>query len=245
MILRLSTDLEHNKHNNADSLTRKNCTQCKRHQCGGASVTEREVRILCQHEDRLDTNEEQDVQEDGVFLALPVTVGEQETLDVDGTNWFFTWSHDELVRMQEEEPAISDAIQWKTTRGEKPPWDEISHEGVDLKALSSQWTNLEVRDGLLCRRFLSEETKNLPDEETVIFQVVAPRKILREILKQVHNHKTAGHLGVTKTLYNVRRHFYWPGHRADIRHCCHHCKECNMRNHVISSTSQSGQRVML
>ena len=48
---------------------------------------EREVRILRQHEDRLDVNEEHDVQEDGVFLALPFTVGEQETSDEDGTNW--------------------------------------------------------------------------------------------------------------------------------------------------------------
>ena len=53
--------------------------------------------------------------------------------------------HDELVRMQKEEPAISKAIQWKTNRGEKPLWDEISHEGGDLKALWSQWMNLEVR----------------------------------------------------------------------------------------------------
>ena len=72
------------QHNNADSLTRQNCTQCKRHQCGGASVMEREVRILRQDEDRLDANGEHDVQEDGVFLALPVTVGEQETLEEDG-----------------------------------------------------------------------------------------------------------------------------------------------------------------
>ena len=99
------------KHNNADSLTRQNCTQCKRHQWGGESVMEREVRILHQHEDRLDENEEHDVQEDGVFLALPDTVGEQET--VDGDLLFFTWSHDELVRIQGEEPAISKAIQWK------------------------------------------------------------------------------------------------------------------------------------
>ena len=165
------------------------------------------MRILRQHEDRLDANEEHGVQEDGVFLALPVTVGEQETLDKDGTNWFFTWSHDELVMMQEEERVILKAIQWKINRGEKPPWDEISHEGGDLKALWSQWTNLEVRDGLLCQRYLSEETKNVPDGETVILQVVTPRKIPQEILKQVHNHKTAGHLGVTKTLYNVRLAF--------------------------------------
>ena len=119
------------KHNNADSLTRQNCTQCKRHQCGGATVTEREMRILRQHEDRLDANQEQDVQEDGVFLALPVTVGEQETFDEDGTNWFFTWNHDELVRMQEEEPAISKAIQWKTNRaknhhGMRSPMKEVT-----------------------------------------------------------------------------------------------------------------------
>ena len=52
------------RHNNADSLTQQNCTECKRHQCGSGSVMEKEVRILHQHEDRLNANEEHDVQED-------------------------------------------------------------------------------------------------------------------------------------------------------------------------------------
>ena len=55
----------------------------------------------------------------------------------------------------------------ETTRGEKPPWDEISHEGGDLKALyGASGQNLEVKDGLLCQRFIWEEIKNVPGEGT-------------------------------------------------------------------------------
>ena len=51
-------------------------------------------------------------------------------------------------------------------------------------------------------------------------------KRLRKKMRHLHDHRTGCHLGVTKTLYNVQQHFYWPGSRNDIIRWCHHCKEC-------------------
>ena len=64
-------------------------------------------------------------------------------------------------------------------------------------------------------------------------------------LKQVHNCKTAGHLGVTKTLYNVRHCFYWPWHRTNIRRWCHRCKKCNMRKPKVGPEKSSLKQEMV
>lgn len=47
------------------------------------------------------------------------------------------------------------------------------------------------------------------------------------ILKEVHDSPWAGHMGITKTLHAVKRHFYWPTVRKDvIQHVksCHQCQ---------------------
>ena len=62
-----------------------------------------------------------------------------------------------------------------------------------------------------------------------MLQLVAPKSLRKAIVQHLHNHKTGGHLGLTKTLYNVRQRFYWPGQRSDVARWCHHCQECGAR----------------
>ena len=98
----------------------------------------------------------------------------------------------------------------------------ITHEDGEVKALWSQWESLEIRKGMLYHKFYTE-TK---EEPSVIYQFVAPKRLRKEIMRHLHDHRTGGHLGITKTLYNVRQCFYWPGSKKDIVRWCHHCKEC-------------------
>lgn len=42
----------------------------------------------------------------------------------------------------------------------------------------------------------------------------------------VHDKRLAGHLGVAKTVHNVRQRFYWPGHKEDIKRWCRRCSVC-------------------
>ena len=58
---------------------------------------------------------------------------------------------------------------------------------------------------------------------------MAPKRLRKEIMRHLHDHRTGGHFGITKTLYNVRQRFYWPGSKKDIVRWCHHCNECGAR----------------
>ena len=62
-----------------------------------------------------------------------------------------------------------------------------------------------------------------------MLQLVAPKSLRKAILQYLYNHKTGGHLGLTKTLYNVRQRFYWPGQHSDVALWCHRCQECGAR----------------
>ena len=230
------------KHKNADGLTRQECTQCKRRECQGRNLQSREVTILTIYEETLDLHEEYDIWQEEDFLSLPlVEVNSPEveklTAIVANTkvaelahdklkpNWLGSWPTDQLKQWQEEDSAIKKVKTWKRSDSTRPKWKKVSHEEGDIKALWSQWQSLEVRDGILYRKFQTETKK----EPTILYQLVAPKRLRKEIMRHLHDHRTGGHLGITKTLYNVRRRFYWPGCKRDSVRWCHRCKECGAR----------------
>ena len=46
------------------------------------------------------------------------------------------------------------------------------------------------------------------------------------ILHQVHDSPLGGHSGFLKTLHRVKKDFYWPGLRADMRKLVKECDTC-------------------
>jgi len=47
------------------------------------------------------------------------------------------------------------------------------------------------------------------------------------VLQYLHNHPLAGHYGQAKTLYSVRRQYYWPGLPAFVKEYCKMCTTCS------------------
>ncbi len=60
-----------------------------------------------------------------------------------------------------------------------------------------------------------------------IYQMVVP-KCFREQVMSVAHDNVAGHLGVTKTLYRVMRHFFWPKIKSAVTKYCRSCHTCQM-----------------
>jgi hypothetical protein len=56
--------------------------------------------------------------------------------------------------------------------------------------------------------------------------IPADDRLKVEVLKLCHNAKTAGHLGIEKTLELVSRNYYWPGVRAFVKQYCRTCDTC-------------------
>ncbi|GFW56443.1 retrovirus-related Pol polyprotein from transposon 412 [Trichonephila clavipes] len=105
----------------------------------------------------------------------------------------------------------------------KPSWQDISHSPT-TKQYWALWNSLHLRNGVLYRKFESEDGK------TFRWQLVLPRSRIPEVLKELHGSPTGGHFGVMKTLHRVRERFFWGKVRADVEQWCKSCDACSAKN---------------
>uniref|UniRef100_A0A8C5FYF3 Gypsy retrotransposon integrase-like protein 1 n=1 Tax=Gouania willdenowi TaxID=441366 RepID=A0A8C5FYF3_GOUWI len=60
-------------------------------------------------------------------------------------------------------------------------------------------------------------------------QIVLPRALVPEVLKQLHNTPTGGHLGIQKLQGKVKDHFFWLGWFEDVKQWRRQCADCASR----------------
>lgn len=65
---------------------------------------------------------------------------------------------------------------------------------------------------------------NTSDNEVLL--LIAPSEIRYVIFQQLHENRTAGHLGRERTLRSIKRRVYWPGMSSDVRRWCKECDIC-------------------
>ena len=153
------------------------------------------------------------------------STGQVPTPVVD-SNWIASWSVEEIRGKQKANPEIKFLIEQLEALSDRPTWSEVSHMGPEFKAYWTQWDSLDVDDGVLYHIALRVVSAGMVPPGSALRQIVAPWAIRREIFKQLHDHRSVGHRGVTKTIGHVRRRFYWPSHKTDIENWCHRCSTC-------------------
>ena len=136
-------------------------------------------------------------------------------------NWLEALSRADLQQLQEKDVTVGKVLKWKRDH-DKPDRDRLQAESNEVRALCAQWASLEIVDGSLHRR---KETQT-HGRETITMQLVAPHEIMKQIFDHVHSSKTGGHLGINRTVDSVRRRFYWPGCKSDIKIWCQNCTAC-------------------
>jgi hypothetical protein len=199
------------RHGNADGLSRKApCKKCKRDDCVDCKSSVEPVTAA--------------VQAESTGRKTTVSGVRQEPTSMGNCDWVDGWSQAELKVMQEEDPGISVVLAKRETTDRKPDKSEVPLVRDEVRALVGDWELLEVYDGLLYRRWVSD-IKNGPSR----LLLVAPNTIRTAILKHLHNDRTAGHFGRDKTLARVRQRFYWHGMTVDIERWCKECDLCAQR----------------
>ena len=122
-------------------------------------------------------------------------------------------------RSQLEDPNIQPVLE--ALQGDKKPSrDETAALPFKAKVLLEHWDQLEVRDGILYRRWESA------DGNTTRWRFVLPRSLISDVLQDLHSSVMAGHLGMTKTLQKVQERFYWVGMKEDVRSFIRQCPNC-------------------
>jgi hypothetical protein len=66
-------------------------------------------------------------------------------------------------------------------------------------------------------------------EDNVQYRLVVPQKFRTDILKEYHDFKLSGHLGVRRTYEQISRKYYWKGMYNDISIYVRNCLECHAR----------------
>lgn len=108
----------------------------------------------------------------------------------------------------------------KKREGERPVWQDVARFSPQLKYYWSIWDSLEVREGLLFRKWESH------DGATTSWLLVVPRERVTEVLREFHDAPAAGHFGVNKTLAKIRQQFFWSSCRQDVEEWCRRCDTC-------------------
>ena len=124
-----------------------------------------------------------------------------------------------LMDEQLKDPASVDALCW-LRQGKRPDREGILSYGLDQKFLWGNFETLIVLDGLLCKRI------GPLIDGTVKTTVYVPPSLRKEVLKQCHDTKTAGHFYFWKTLGKVKKYFTWGGINKDVQIYCKACQVC-------------------
>jgi transposase InsO family protein len=128
----------------------------------------------------------------------------------------------ELTRLQKEDSILCVVRGWLES-GIKPDWNDVSDKCPDVKYLWYRWDSLFLENEVLYRKWEHD------DSSLFDLQIVVPNSFKKYILYQLHDSVTAGHLGVKKTLQNIRKRFFWIGLRKDVETWCKKCTICASR----------------
>ena len=126
-----------------------------------------------------------------------------------------------LKTEQQKDKDIQTAIQWKR-QGTKV---DLKYEPISRKKFHKQLRLLIVEDEILYRFFYDDTGK------VQFRQNCLPKNLWKEALYRIHNSKTAGHLGIDRTLQEFRRRFYFPNFTEHFLDLIKNCLTClQMKN---------------
>ena len=183
-------------HQNADSLSRRPC-----------------LKSECKYCDKKEVKEV-NANGDTSCWCQPARMVQIDQTDGSTENNNRTFTVEELKSAQMNDPDISRIVTEMEASSERPAWSSISPAGFTTKILWAQWDSLCLEHGVLYRKW------EYPIGKSYIKQLILPKELREEVVKDLHCSPTSGHFGVNKTLARVKQRFYWPKCRDDVAQVC-------------------------
>ena len=131
-------------------------------------------------------------------------------------------NNDKFVIIQNKDKILSEVKSW-CLRNEKPIRSSMFGRSSILQCYWQQFESLTVTNHILYRVY---ETTDGSEKS---HQCCVPLTHVPDILTQMHECPSSGHLGINKTLARVRQRFYWPGIKNDICSWVSSCLVCQIR----------------
>ena len=108
--------------------------------------------------------------------------------------WLKAKTTEDIVNEQAGDIRISTVIAWKTASNVRPIWESVSHLDKHYKSYWSQWNRLLIKDNILYRKWICENTGREH------LELVVPETWQNDVLKMFHSDPGAGHMGVKRTV---------------------------------------------
>jgi hypothetical protein len=132
------------------------------------------------------------------------------------------WDNIDIHNDQLQDTDIGSLLVIKSSGADRPGWSHVSPGTSALKTLWRQWERLEIRTGILYRKFTD-------GDGAVRWQLIVPKKKQKEVIHYHHDIPSAGHLGYEKTLARIQQSLYWPAMTDSIKAYCRKCDICTVR----------------
>ena len=123
--------------------------------------------------------------------------------------------------VQDEDEVLSDVIRW-VLEGRIHRFDPKARGAWKRRIFARNLKNLEIRDHVLGMVKKHNDVVN--------FRILVPEDMKETVLQSLHDHGTAGHMGIRRTLDRVMERFYWPGAYGEVRDYCRSCVLCQRRS---------------
>ncbi|XP_052271790.1 uncharacterized protein LOC127872504 [Dreissena polymorpha] len=133
--------------------------------------------------------------------------------------WAAIFSTAEMSQKQQEDAQIRPILEAKLA-GVKPKQDDMLDKCPETRQYWIICDTLEIHSGTLYRRF--QKTCNGDDR----LQLVVPRALRKDVVKQAHDPVTAGHMGIKRTKHRILESYFWFALKSDVTLYVHHCDIC-------------------
>jgi len=131
------------------------------------------------------------------------------------------WSPEYLREQQLNDPELAPVL-IALDKESPPDLLQIVGKSANTKYLVRQWDSLELKDGVMHRRWINARGPST-------LQLVLPTSLVPIILECAHNPVPNAHFRVNKMLKKIRERFYWPDYTQDVRNFCNTCLRCRRR----------------
>ena len=181
------------------------------------------MQSACKYCDKQELKEASYADEDTSCECQPVRVVRTHQMDGDNDDRGAALTVEELKNAQKNDVAINSIFEWMDASPERPAWSSYYPAGITMKILWAQWDSLCQVNGILYRNW--EDLTG----RSCLKQLVLPKDLREEVVKDLHCSPMSGHLGVNKTLSRVKKRFYWPKCRNDVTRVCKQGDQCESR----------------
>ena len=131
-----------------------------------------------------------------------------------------SYTADDLASKQRKDPDISFVYESLLKGSKRPSSSEVVTKSPAARHYWIIWNSLSLDNGLVVKECLQKNGLSK------YFQLLIPRCLKKEVLKEVHNAQMGGHFGCRKTYERVKQKYYWYEMRDEVNNWILTCDVC-------------------